>query len=79
MGGFFSLGNAPRIVRSGTALPPHVDYRLTPLGVQVGQHVRELADWMPAITAVGLSHAGMGKVESRMGRAKNWGGVLSWV
>jgi len=33
--------------------PPHVDYRLTPLGVEVGRHVRELADWiegkMPAI------------------------------
>ncbi|MEY8875850.1 MAG: winged helix-turn-helix transcriptional regulator [Leptothrix sp. (in: b-proteobacteria)] len=34
-------------------LPPHVDYALTPLGLQVSAHVRELADWiegsMPAI------------------------------
>lgn len=34
-------------------VPPHVDYRLTPLGREVGRHVRELADWiegsMPAI------------------------------
>ncbi len=34
-------------------LPPHVDYRLTPLGHEVGRHVRELADWiegkLPAI------------------------------
>jgi DNA-binding HxlR family transcriptional regulator len=34
-------------------LPPHVDYRLTPLGQEVSRHVRELADWiegrLPAI------------------------------
>ena len=33
--------------------PPHVDYRLTPLGREVGRHVRELFDWiegkLPAI------------------------------
>ncbi len=33
--------------------PPHVDYRLTPLGHEVGRHVRELFDWiegkLPAI------------------------------
>lgn len=33
--------------------PPHVDYRLTPLGREVGRHVHELFDWiegrMPAI------------------------------
>lgn len=33
--------------------PPHVDYRLTPLGHDVGRHVRELFDWiegkLPAI------------------------------
>ncbi|NDY93615.1 winged helix-turn-helix transcriptional regulator [Ideonella livida] len=36
-------------------VPPHVDYRLTPLGHEVGRHVRELADWiegrLPAILA----------------------------
>lgn len=34
-------------------VPPHVDYRLTPLGAEAARHVRELADWiegmMPAI------------------------------
>ncbi len=34
-------------------VPPHVDYRLTGLGLQVARHVHELADWieasMPAI------------------------------
>ena len=34
-------------------VPPHVDYRLTPLGHQVARHVGELFDWieasMPAI------------------------------
>jgi len=34
-------------------VPPHVDYRLTRLGLQVAGHVHELADWieasMPAI------------------------------
>ncbi|MBQ0933535.1 helix-turn-helix transcriptional regulator [Ideonella sp. 4Y16] len=34
-------------------VPPHVDYRLTRLGMQVAGHVHELADWieasMPAI------------------------------
>jgi DNA-binding HxlR family transcriptional regulator len=33
--------------------PPHVDYQLTSLGLEVAQHVRELFDWiegkMPAI------------------------------
>lgn len=33
--------------------PPHVDYQLTPLGREVGRHVRELFDWiegkLPAI------------------------------
>lgn len=39
--------------RAHPVVPPHVDYRLTPLGQEVGRHVRELADWiegkMPAI------------------------------
>jgi DNA-binding HxlR family transcriptional regulator len=29
--------------------PPHVDYRLTPLGRQVGRHVHELFDWIEAM------------------------------
>ena len=36
-------------------VPPHVEYRLTPLGTEVGQRVAALADWiectMPAIMA----------------------------
>lgn len=27
-------------------VPPHVDYRLTPLGREVGLHVQALADWI---------------------------------
>lgn len=27
-------------------VPPHVEYTLTPLGEQVGQHVAALADWI---------------------------------
>lgn len=36
-------------------VPPHVDYRLTPLGTEVAGHVQDLADWIegrfPAILA----------------------------
>lgn len=38
---------------SHPVVPPHVEYSLTPLGQQVGQHVQALADWiehnLPAI------------------------------
>jgi DNA-binding HxlR family transcriptional regulator len=27
-------------------VPPHVEYRLTPLGEQIGRHVEALADWI---------------------------------
>lgn len=27
-------------------IPPHVDYSLTPLGIEVGHRVRDLADWI---------------------------------
>lgn len=27
-------------------MPPHVDYTLTPMGYEIGLHVRELADWV---------------------------------
>ncbi len=44
-------------------VPPHVDYSLTPLGVQVAQHVRELADWiegmMPAIAQAQAQQASL--------------------
>ena len=30
------------------AVPPHVEYRLTPLGKQVGKRVEALADWIEA-------------------------------
>lgn len=37
-------------------IPPHVEYSLTPLGEEVGQRVRDLADWVelnvPAIMQV---------------------------
>jgi DNA-binding HxlR family transcriptional regulator len=37
-------------------VPPHVEYSLTPLGVEAGARVRELADWievnLPRIEAV---------------------------
>ena len=40
---------------SHPVVPPHVDYSLTPLGLEVAERVRELADWievnMPRITA----------------------------
>jgi len=32
--------------RSYDTVPPHVDYRLTPLGVEVGKHVASLASWI---------------------------------
>ena len=32
-------------------VPPHVEYRLTPLGEEVAQHVRVLADWIEDNTA----------------------------
>ena len=28
------------------SVPPHVEYSLTPLGLEVGQHVEALADWI---------------------------------
>jgi len=41
--------------RAHPVVPPHVDYRLTPLGQEIGVHVHELADWiegkLPAILA----------------------------
>lgn len=44
-------------------IPPHVDYSLTPLGQQVAERVRELADWievtMPEITRAQSRHAGV--------------------
>jgi len=27
-------------------IPPHVEYSLTPIGLEVGQHVQALADWI---------------------------------
>ena len=45
-------------------VPPHVDYRLTRLGMQVAGHVHELADWieasMPAIERARARQAGAG-------------------
>lgn len=42
--------------------PPHVDYTLTPLGREVGRHVRELFDWIegsfPAIAQAQARHRG---------------------
>lgn len=32
--------------RAYPVVPPHVDYRLTPLGREVGLHVQALADWI---------------------------------
>ncbi|MFM2068335.1 MAG: hypothetical protein RLZZ584_3244 [Pseudomonadota bacterium] len=32
--------------KSYATVPPHVEYTLTPLGRQVGEHVRSLADWI---------------------------------
>lgn len=32
--------------KSFPVVPPHVEYSLTPLGREVGQHVRTLADWI---------------------------------
>ncbi len=32
--------------RAYPVVPPHVDYRLTPLGHEVGLHVQALADWI---------------------------------
>ncbi len=32
--------------RAYPVVPPHVDYRLTPLGREVGVHVQALADWI---------------------------------
>ena len=42
-------------------VPPHVEYRLTPLGEEIGRKVEVLADWievrMPEITAAQQRHA----------------------
>ncbi|MDB5820552.1 MAG: transcriptional regulator, HxlR family [Rhizobacter sp.] len=47
--------------RSYATVPPHVDYTLTPLGVEVGQRVEALADWiegnLPSIMEVRESRA----------------------
>jgi DNA-binding HxlR family transcriptional regulator len=32
--------------KSYATVPPHVEYRLTPLGRQVGKRVESLADWI---------------------------------
>lgn len=32
--------------KSFATVPPHVEYSLTPLGKEVGQHVEALADWI---------------------------------
>lgn len=41
-------------------VPPHVDYRLTPLGLEVAQRVQVLADWiedkLPQIMAAQAGH-----------------------
>jgi len=39
-------GLVQRIVHD--VVPPHVEYRLTPLGVQAAKRVRSLADWIEA-------------------------------
>lgn len=43
-------------------VPPHVDYSLTPLGVEAAEKVRLLADWietsLPRVTAHRQAHAG---------------------
>jgi DNA-binding HxlR family transcriptional regulator len=31
---------------SHPVVPPHVEYSLTPLGVEAAEHVRQLADWI---------------------------------
>ncbi len=38
--------------RSFNTVPPHVEYRLTPLGLQVGRRVEGLADWIEENMAV---------------------------
>lgn len=51
-------------------VPPHVDYRLTPLGQEVSTHVQELADWiegkLPAIlkARAGRGEAGLEEAEA---------------
>jgi len=37
-------GLVDRVARDGAA--PHVEYSLSPLGVQAARHVREMADWI---------------------------------
>ena len=39
--------------RSFNTVPPHVEYSLTPLGLQVGQRVEGLADWIEDDFAAG--------------------------
>ncbi len=45
-------------------VPPHVDYRLTPLGLQAAERVRGLADWietsLPEIIAARDAEPGTG-------------------
>ncbi|WP_174280169.1 winged helix-turn-helix transcriptional regulator [Sphingomonas bacterium] len=55
-------GLVDRVARA--AVPPHVDYSLTPLGREAEARVRALADWievsMPLIAARGEGAAGSG-------------------
>lgn len=50
--------------RAHPVVPPHVDYRLTALGHEVGGHVRELADWIEGkLPAILQARAGRGTPE----------------
>jgi DNA-binding HxlR family transcriptional regulator len=53
-------------------VPPHVEYRLTPLGLEAAEKVRALADWietsLPRIARVWDEGGGSPRVQEKRGR-----------
>ncbi|HNT37695.1 MAG TPA: helix-turn-helix domain-containing protein [Rubrivivax sp.] len=58
-------------------VPPHVEYRLTPLGVEAAQRVRGLADWielnLPRVLQAQARRAARPRVQASSAAARRWG------
>lgn len=55
--------------QSFPVVPPHVEYSLTPLGHEVGQHVQGLADWIEGNLA-GILQARVQRPEPKVARTQ---------